>query len=107
MFFRNNIQTNLLYTYISLVSYYNNLCNIVWTILLTYLRDKDECHAQKAAENDCEWDERERRILLAGDNERHGRGDEAEHHHVVDTHSHVSGVVDRPHFDRSCLVGEE
>lgn len=64
----------------------------------TNLRDKNQGHAEEAAEDDRQRDEGEGRVLLARDHQRHWRRDQAQHHHVVDAHPHVAGVVDLPHL---------
>lgn len=72
-----------------------------------YLRNKYQGHAKKAAEYDRQRDKGERRVLLARDHQRHRRRDEAQHHHVVNAHAHVAGVVDLPHLHRPRLVRQE
>jgi hypothetical protein len=66
-----------------------------------------ESHAEEAAEDYRQRNEDEARVLLAGDDHRHGRRDQAQHDDVVYRHANVARVVDLLHLDAACLVSQE
>lgn len=61
---------------------------------MTDLRYEDESHREEATKDDGCCNESETGIRLGRDDEADGRGNQAEHHDVVDGHADVAGIVD-------------
>lgn len=79
-----------------------------WLFLVyAYLGYKYKSHAEKTAENDRQSNKRKTRVLLTRDNHGNRRGNETEHHHIVDAHPYVPRIIDLLDFERSRLVREK